>query len=168
VLLRWVHATLVDSQLLVYELYVAPLTPQEKDRYCAETSTMESLLGMPAGYLPRSMATLNSYLEGMLASQEIVVTETARTLAGDVLAPSGLTALRTLLWVLRPPTVGLLPAPIREAYGFPWDSRHETALRLSARIMRTLLPVVPPHFRYWPSARAAFRATHRRQVLTAT
>src|SRR5262245_61586419 len=35
-LLRWVHATLVDSSLLVYERFVAPLTPAEQDRYCAE------------------------------------------------------------------------------------------------------------------------------------
>jgi len=51
-LLRWVHATLMDSFLLTYEFYVIPLTPEEKDRYCAEASGIESLLGIPSGYLP--------------------------------------------------------------------------------------------------------------------
>lgn len=164
-LLCWVHATLVDSQLLAYELYVGALTLEEKDRYCEETSGMESLLGMPAGSLPRSVATLHSYLEGMLASREIAVTDTARTLAGEVLAPPALRAAGPLLSLLRLPTVGLLPAPIREAYGLAWDSRRERTLRLSAKAIRTLLPVVPPVLRYWPSARAAFRTTNRRQAL---
>lgn len=85
-LLRWVHATLLDSQLLAYELYVGPLTSEEKDRYCEETSAMETLVGMPAGYLPRSLAALCGYLEAMLRSREIVVTDTARMLARELLA----------------------------------------------------------------------------------
>jgi uncharacterized protein (DUF2236 family) len=32
-LLRWVHATLLDSFLLTYELYVGPLTPADKNGY---------------------------------------------------------------------------------------------------------------------------------------
>ena len=33
---RWVHATLLESSLLTYELLVGPLTRGERDRYCAE------------------------------------------------------------------------------------------------------------------------------------
>lgn len=163
-LLRWVHATLLDSQLLAYELYVGPLTPEEKDRYCAETGAMETLLGMPVGYLPRSVATLQSYLEAMLASREIVVTDTARMLAREVLAPPSPRIAGPLLWFLRLPSVGLLPPQIREAYGLPWDSRLEGALNLSAWTVRTMLPLVPSVVRYWPSAREALGATDRMRV----
>jgi uncharacterized protein (DUF2236 family) len=52
-LLTWVHATLVDSFLLTYELFVGPLTVEERDRYCAESTAIEPLLGIPAGTLPR-------------------------------------------------------------------------------------------------------------------
>jgi uncharacterized protein (DUF2236 family) len=34
-LLTWVHATLIESSVLVYEQLVEPLTPAERDRYCA-------------------------------------------------------------------------------------------------------------------------------------
>jgi uncharacterized protein (DUF2236 family) len=37
-LLRWVHATLLDSTFLVYELVVGPLTAEERDRYCGEAT----------------------------------------------------------------------------------------------------------------------------------
>src|SRR3712207_4774676 len=67
-LLRWVHATLLDSTLRVYELYVGPLTPEEQDRYCAAASGVAPLLGIPDGYLPASVAELEAYLRAMLAS----------------------------------------------------------------------------------------------------
>src|SRR5262245_26425735 len=54
-LLTWVHATLLDSYLLTYTLLVGPLTPEEQDRYCAESRRAESLLGMPPGCLPGSV-----------------------------------------------------------------------------------------------------------------
>ncbi len=163
-LLRWVHATLLDSQLLAYELYVGPLTSEEKNRYCEETSAMEPLLGMPLGYLPRSLAALHSYLEAMLRSREIVVTDTARMLAREVLAPPSLRIAAPLLWFLRLQSVGLPPPQIREAYGLPWDSRLEGARNLSAWTVRTMLPLVPSVVRYWPSAREALRATDRMRV----
>src|SRR5215831_17698682 len=84
-LLAWVQATLVDSLLSTYELFVAPLTGEERDRYCEESCGIESLLGMPPGYLPHSTGELRAYLEGELESGRIAVTDTARMLARDIL-----------------------------------------------------------------------------------
>lgn len=156
-LLRWVHATMVDSSLQTYELYVGLLTAEERDRYCAEAGEVESLLGIPELYLPRSEARLKRYIEGMLASGEIAVTDTARALAREIVAPPLPRATRPLVWLMQLPTIGLLPPSIREAYGFPWDSRRERALRLSTGLMRNLLPLAPSVVRHWPVARAAFR-----------
>lgn len=157
-LLQWVHATLVDSHLLAYELFVGPLTAEEKDRYCAETCSVEALLGIPEGRLPRSVAELRGYLDGMLASGEIAVTGTARALAREIVSPAVPWPARPLFAAMRLPTVGLLPPAIREAYGFPWGARRARALRLWARVMRALLPWVPSLLRYWPRARAGARA----------
>src|SRR5690348_16107402 len=40
-LLAWVHATLLDSFLGAYRLFVGPLSPAEADRYCLEASGIE-------------------------------------------------------------------------------------------------------------------------------
>jgi len=64
---RWVHATLLESIPLTYELLVGPLTVRERDRYCSEAAIMEPLLGTPAGWLPRDSAQLNTYMHEMLA-----------------------------------------------------------------------------------------------------
>jgi uncharacterized protein (DUF2236 family) len=148
-LLRWVHATLLDSFLRTYELYIGSLAAEEKDRYCAETSGVESLLGIPAGYLPRSVTELQTYMDKMLASGEITVIETACNLAREIVSPAVLWPSQPLVWLMQLPTIGLLPSAIRQGYGLPWDSRHEVALHLSAELVRGLLPMTPSFLRHW-------------------
>ena len=160
-LLRWVQNTLTDSHLLTYALFIGPLTPEEGDRYCAEAARMGRALGIPEGSLPTSVAALRQDMEAMGTSGQIIVTDTARMLAHELLYPPTLGVAGPLVGLLRLATLGLLPPPIRDAYGFSWDARDERALRLSARCLRGLLPCVPSRFRYWANARAALReASH--------
>jgi len=160
-LLRWVHATMLETFPRTYELYVGPLTPEEKDRYCAEASGMAPLLGIPDGYLPASTVELRAYMDEMLASGLIVPSETARVLAREIVAPPLPRPVRPLLWLSQLPTVGLLPPTIRAAYGFPWDERREAALRLTAGLTRAILARSPSRLRHWGAARAALARTRR-------
>ncbi len=156
-LLAWVHATLLDSFLLTYRLFVGPLGAEERDRYCAEAASIEALLGIPAGWLPRSEAALRGYLDEMLGSGVIEVTDTARSLAREVIAPPAPRVMAPLLRLATLPAVGLLPGAVRAGYGFPWSGRHERALRVMAVAVRGGLPLVPPSLRHWPVARRAAR-----------
>lgn len=165
-LLRWVHATLLDSLPLAYETFVGPLTVDEEDRYCAEASDMAPLLRLPKGWLPRSRAELDAYLWEMYASGQIHVSETARTVAHTLLSPP-LGPARPLFSVARLTTVGLLPPPIREAYGFAWDARHEASLRRWARGIRQVRSLLPPLLREWPQARRTDRHHARPRVTAA-
>jgi len=158
-LLGWVHATLVDSFLLAYELYVRPLSSGERDAYCAESAGIESLLRIPAGSLPRTASELGSDVATRLHSGEIRVTDTARDLARQILFPPMSAPVWPALAVLRLATVGLLPPALRAEYGFPWDARRAAAFRASATVIRNLLPLVPSVVRHWPAARAAVRRT---------
>jgi len=156
-LLTWVHATLLDSYLLTYELLVGPLTAEEQDRYCAESRRAESLLGMPSGCLPVSVAELREYLAHMLASGEVTVGETARLLSQDILYPPTFLIGRPLVSLARLPAIGLLPASVRRGYKLTWSPRQARSLALVAAVSRRLLPFIPPAFRYWPAARIAIR-----------
>ncbi len=164
-LLRWVHATCLFAFMRAYELYVAPLTAEERDRYCVESSEAAPRLGIPAGTLPRTEAELDAYLAGMLASGEIVVTATARRLARQMLAPPGLRHLWPVSWVLQVTVAGLLPPAIREAYGFGWTARDRRALGGLAWLVRRLRPLAPPALRLWPAARAARRRARRARAV---
>lgn len=160
-LLAWVHATLLDTNVRVYELYVEPLPVEAKDRYCAESSAIEGHLGIPRGRLPRGFGELRQYMDAMFASGEIAVTETARTLSAAIVDPPAPRPLKPAISLVRLVTVGLLPPTIRESYGFSWSSRNEAMLRLSARLIRNLLPLTPPIVRHWPAARRALHVANR-------
>ena len=164
-LLRWVHATLLESVPMTYELLVGPLTAAERDRYCEEAAVTEPLLDIPAGSLPRSTAQLAAYMRAMYASGAITVTDTSRALAREVLFPPQW----HLLWpALRPVqliTIGLLPPAIREAYGFRWHARDARAFIRWVTAIRRVHAVLPPIVRHWPVARRAeargrFQAVH--------
>jgi uncharacterized protein (DUF2236 family) len=156
-LLAWVHVTLVDTFLLTYERFVAPLTPAERDRYCLEATVSAPLLGMAPDALPRTAAELSACMGRMLASGEIAVTDTTRCLADEIVSRGLPWPARSLLALARLPTVGMLPAPIRKAYGFEWTPRQERALQLLSAASRRSLPLLPPLLRHWPAARRAAR-----------
>ena len=160
-LLGWVHATLLDMNLRVYQLYVGPLSDEEKDRYCAEASAIEEPLGIPHGRLPRSVSELDRYMDAMFSSGHITVTDNARLLAQAIVNPPAPRVAAPALSLVRLATVGLLPARIREDYGFVWSPRKATMLRLSAGVVRNLLRVTPPIVRHWPAARRARRQAVR-------
>ena len=46
-LLLWVHATLVDTALLVYTTLVGPLSASEREEYYSQSATVAELLGCP-------------------------------------------------------------------------------------------------------------------------
>ena len=143
--------------MLAYGLYVRPLSTAERDAYCAESAGVESLLRIPPGTLPRTAAALASYVAYRLASGEIHVTDTARALARGVLYPPMSAPAWPALAVMRLATVGLLPPALRDAYGFPWNTRRAAALGVATMAIRNVLPIVPPVLRHWPAARAAMR-----------
>src|SRR5918996_3078621 len=157
-LLAWVHATLVDMNLRVYERFVGALRPEDKDRYCLEASAIERHFGIPEGRLPRSAGELERYMDTMLASGEISVTETARTLARAILYPEAPRLAGPAIGLMRLTTIGLLPPPIRAGYDSPGGARQEAMLRRWAGLVRALLPLTPSVLRHWPAARAADRA----------
>jgi uncharacterized protein (DUF2236 family) len=154
-LLTWVHATLVESIPLTYEMLVGPLTLRERDRYCAEATIMEPLLGIPAGRLPRDAAALDIYMRDMLDGGTLVVTGASRKLARAILFPPKSFLLWPAFRIFQLITIGSLPPSIREAYGFEWRPRDARALARWTTVLRTAVRFLPPVAREWPAARRA-------------
>jgi uncharacterized protein (DUF2236 family) len=150
---RWVHATLLESMPLTYDLLVSPLTLRERDQYCLEAAIMEPLLGMPAGWLPRDSAQLDTYMREKLASGSIVVTDTSRALARAVLYPPHWYVAWPASRAMQLLTIGLLPTSIRRAYGFEWRAQDMRAFASWTALLRASLRLLPPVAREWPIAR---------------
>jgi uncharacterized protein (DUF2236 family) len=150
---RWVHSTLLESIPLIYELLVGSLSLRERDRYCSEAAIMEPLLGMPAGWLPRDSAQLDTYMREMLAGGRIVVTDTSRAVARAVLYPPQWYVAWPAFRAMQLLTIGSLPPSIRRAYGFEWRARDVRAFARWTGLLRTSLRLLPPLAREWPMAR---------------
>lgn len=150
---KWVHATLLESIPMTYELLVGPLTLRERDRYCTEAAIMEPLLGIPGGRLPRDAATLDIYMRDMLDSRTLVVSDTSRTLARAMLYPPKWFLLWPAFRAMQLITIGSLPPSIREAYGFAWRPRDRRALARWTTLIHLTWRLLPPFVREWPIAR---------------
>src|SRR5687767_12727803 len=151
-LLAWVHATLLESVPMAYELLVVPLTRGERDRYCVEAAVVEPLLDIPAGSLPRDWRGLERYMSDMLGGGRVNVTAASRTLAGHLLTPNTF-LLRPAFHIFRLLTLGMLPPQIREGYGFTWDGRDQRAFERWAATLRAIRRYTPAVLRQWPQAR---------------
>ena len=137
----WVFATLVETALDAYELFVRPLTHDARSRYYAESESFAAAFGVRPPVLPASYEDFRRYYEGMIRDR-LVVAELARENSGRV--------LRARLWGI-PVTVPaavlaalLLPASLRQAYRLPPVSR------AAAWPVRTAVRSLPPSLRYWP------------------
>jgi uncharacterized protein (DUF2236 family) len=140
----WVHATLVDTSLITYQCFVRPLSAHEALRYYADTRRLAQRLHVPDRILPPTLSEFRVYMASMLTGDRLEVTDTARSLAWDLLHPAGvgLPALASAR-LLRFVTAGLLPQPVREAYGLDWGWGRQMALEALARTTRVLRPWAP-------------------------
>lgn len=153
-LLLWVHATLVDSAIRAYDLFVRPMSTAERNRYYDDTRKLACLFGVPEPDVPPSLAAFNDYMEQMASGGTISVGPTSLSLAQEILHPSP--------WILKIGgpihsfvTTGLLCPSLREAYGLRWSQRKQYALAILAKSIRCSLPLLPRPLRIVPHARAA-------------
>lgn len=159
-LLLWVHATLVDTAIRVYDRFVAPLSSAEAERYHDEARQIAVRLGVPAAAVPLTLAELRAEMSRMIDSGEVSVTPTARRLADAVLYP--MPFLPRIAWdAAHLFSLSLLPARLRGQYGIPWSSARERGVLRLAAASRTLVPLLPKVLRFVPAARAAERRLRR-------
>jgi uncharacterized protein (DUF2236 family) len=159
-LLLWVHATLVDTALQVYDRYVAPLPPAIAEAYHLEARRVALRLGLPAAALPRTLAELRARMTELVERGDVHVSPTARMLAPSVLYPTRLPP--RIVWdAAHLISFSVMPPPIRAGYGISWSPARERGMRRVASISRRLVPLVPRGLRHVPQARAAERRLAR-------
>jgi uncharacterized protein (DUF2236 family) len=135
-LMLWVHATLVQSSLTVYQRFMRGLPPNDQERYYQEMALVARLFGTPASVIPPSLAEFRDYFAAQLAGETITVTAPAKEVASVIFEAPLPAALRVLVPAHRLATAGLLPARLRQEYELRWSSFHELALPLAAQSVR--------------------------------
>ena len=165
-LLLWIIATLVDSNLLVYQRYVGRCRATSRRPTGRTSGCSAKLFGLPYKHSPPDLDAFEAYIAGVLASGDLHVGDKARGLAVDiVMRPPVPLQLRPLLEVANQITVGLLPPSIRRLYGFRWDPVRGLAVRGGAEYLRrVVVPLLPERWRIAPSAPARSVSCRRRTL----
>jgi uncharacterized protein (DUF2236 family) len=135
---RWVIATIMDSALSVYQLYVSKLSLAECDQFVREYRIVAKMFGAPESHLFNSYAEVCRYMDDMYATigrqdrpptQRLELTEkTKEIVLRMALEPDNILvkAMRAD-WQLS--IKGSLPERVRRIYGLAWSSSDEAEFR---------------------------------------
>ena len=146
----WVAATLFATAVHAYELIFRRLSREELATYYEQTKIYATILGCPYDMMPATYEDFRAYYAETIESLRI--SEASRAIAEQVLHPRlpggplnepGLAAVRLI-------TVGLMPAPIREQYGWRWDRARQARFRLLMAGVRLVYPRLPLRVRAFP------------------
>ncbi len=128
-LLCWVHATLIESMVVSYELFVDPLTSEEKNRYALDATWLACELGVEPHLLPRDYPAVEAHVRARYESGDIVV--------GDARPGSG---RRTALAAPRAGRRAAVPGHAAH-HARPAPPAHPRGIRLQLeRSARTVVP----------------------------
>jgi uncharacterized protein (DUF2236 family) len=153
----WVHATLVESALVAYERFVAPLDAATRDAFVAESGRVAALIGVPDALPPTDFTSLRRYFDGVVAGPVLEVTPSARRLADAVLHPPIRFVPRAAGDLASVVTLGLLPPEVRARYGFAWGPVRQRAYVACAATLRAAVPILPRSLRVFRAARRSLR-----------
>jgi len=145
----WVFATLVWSSVEGTHRFLRPLTPPEREAFYREMAQVARVFAVPAGVLPVSYAELERYVDEQVHGV-LAIGPTAAVLAGQILPPEPPLFAWPASTVPGLLAAGVLPAPLRQAYGLPWRRRERAAFGAARRATRFAAPRLPPRVRFAP------------------
>jgi uncharacterized protein (DUF2236 family) len=153
-LLTWVHATLIESMVLVYEELIAPLSSTARDRYCDDAAELAVALGASPDDVPRSWNEVRAYIDRRYASGEIVVGQQALAVSAALLCPIQRGRARKLSSrIATLLAAGLLPDGVRVQYGFGWNLVRAAQFARTMSLIRRLRRVLPGFLALWKRSR---------------
>jgi uncharacterized protein (DUF2236 family) len=161
-LLLWVHACLVDSQLLYERLTVGHLDDAGRERFHREQMLGAEMLGLARERIPPTVAALRAYVDEVVAGGILRVTADTLKVADLIRDPPPEVpwqpVLRRVAWW----AFGTLPPQLRSAYGIRWSAARQARLRASLGAVRVARPLIPLTFRRILMARDATRRVRAR------
>lgn len=166
----WVHATLWETSVRMYELFVGELSPAQKEQYYQESRLFAFCFGIMEDALPPSWDDFLAYNEAMWASDQLTVGPEAREIASFLFDFNP--RLRPVLDHYRVLTSMVMPERLREQFGLPpATAKNLAAFRRSTGLIRRVHPWLPRRVAYLPTyveARRRLRGLHEPDFITAS
>ncbi len=131
----WVHATLWDTAAQMYEMFVRPLTPEEKERYYQETRRFAWLFGIPDEALPKDWTAFMAYNERMWNGPDLQVNANTKELAGFLFRPKQKYLRSAMKWITLVTAV-TIPEKVGKGFGLRNDAVTRHKVERVARVLR--------------------------------
>lgn len=169
-LLRWVHASFVDTMLVAHDALIGGLDERERDAFVREWDAVALLMGLPRERSWRDAAALRGYVRHEVERGAALPGAGSLEVAKTVLHPPvGSPWLRPGMDTLAFVATGLLPPRLRRGYGLAWTPAHSAAFAALCRTLRLGSTALPRRLRIspvydlalarsedrWPDSRAA-------------
>lgn len=138
----WVHATLWETVVHMYEEMEHELSAEEKDQFYEETKLFAMLFGIPENALPEDWNAFMEYNRAMWESPQLTVTPNAMQLKNDLFDAQSIWMIMPL-WVQKNLTAANLPARIRDQYEMKygwWQKFNNSWIMAGAWTTQVLLP----------------------------
>ncbi len=152
----WVHATLWETIMHMYEKLEDDLSQEEKDQFYEETKLFAMLFGIPESALPADWNEFMAYNEAMWESPQLTVTPNALQLKEDLFDAKSIWMIAPL-WGQEIITSAELPPRIREQYGMKygwWQKFNYGWIRAATWTGQVLLPKSMEHHPIYHEAQA--------------
>jgi uncharacterized protein (DUF2236 family) len=154
-LLLWVAATLLDSAVLGYELFVEPLSDDEKEQHYQQAKRFGQLFGIEEQRYPQSWPDFQNWWQQMLRSDTLTVTDTARDIYQGLLTGNWFT--RLLAPFNYSVAASLLPERLAREFGLRRSLFTRVGFYPVLWMTRLLVKLVPRRLRGVPPARRGER-----------
>jgi uncharacterized protein (DUF2236 family) len=136
----WVLATLYDSCLMVYDRFVSPLSLEDRREYYRDGLVLGGLMGISRQVMPATYDAFDEYMQGMINSDVLTPGPVARNVVQALFAPPMFGQFASAVsW----PGIGLLPAHLREGFGFKWSAQNDAWQERLAWVTRRARPWLP-------------------------
>jgi uncharacterized protein (DUF2236 family) len=150
-LLRWVHASFVDTMLVAHDALVGGLSKKERDAFVREWDAVGRLMGLSPGETWPNAAALRRYVDKEVRNGQALPGAGSLEVAETVLHPPvSSRMLRPGMDLLAFVATGLLPSELRRGYRLQWTPAHAGGFAALTRSVRLAGPGMPRRLRISP------------------
>jgi len=142
----WVFATLIDSVMRSYNTFLSPLNSAQQEQFYTESKLFGQLMGIPESHLPPTLVDFQTWIDQLLASDEINVTPVAQDIAASLLKLP-LPLFWPVNYIL---AAGALPPKLRAAYGLKWTPSMQRMYFSGVNLVRAVASRLPLRLRATP------------------
>ncbi|QXV60337.1 oxygenase MpaB family protein [Amycolatopsis sp. TNS106] len=165
----WVHGSTFWTAVRMQEVFIRPLSHDEKRRFYAEWRRLGLLLGLREHHMPEDFEGFEAYFDGVVANRledNHTVRELLHSITMRDTPPPPWWFLPEALWrpvrpvggtVLTLCAIGLLPSSLRDRLSLKWTDADERRLRRVGTATRMAGSRVPDRLRLYPKAYHAKR-----------